>query len=99
MKAGDRFQSVVCSTEVIVIRAPADEVALSCGGQPMMPAGGALPVSAAGAATTDGALLGKRYEHELVGLELLVTRAGAGPLEAGGTPLEIKRAKPLPSSD
>ena len=30
------MRSAVCKTEVMVIAAPADELALSCGGAPMM---------------------------------------------------------------
>jgi len=32
LKAGARFQSVVCSTEIVVVKAPADPVDLCCGG-------------------------------------------------------------------
>ena len=42
--------------------------------------------------------MGKRYVDE-AGAELLVTKAGAGSLSIGTTPLEQKTAKPLPASD
>ena len=35
----------------------------------------------------------------LVGLELLVTRQGAGTLALDGKPLPVKGARPLPASD
>lgn len=46
-----------------------------------------------------GAAMGKRYAEEELGLELLVTKAGEGSLSIGTTPLGLKDAKPLPSSD
>jgi len=46
-----------------------------------------------------GTLLGKRYADGDTGLELLCTKAGEGSLSLGGTPLALKEAKPLPSSD
>jgi hypothetical protein len=45
-----------------------------------------------------GTLMGKRYVDD-GGAEVLVTKAGAGSLSIGTTPLEIKEAKPLPASD
>lgn len=47
----------------------------------------------------DGAVLGKRYADDDVGLEVLCTRAGDGALTVDGAPLLLKRAKPLPASD
>jgi len=100
LKPGARVHSAVCETEVIVVRAPADEIVLQCGGAEMLPidepaAGGA----ALDAAFSGGTLLGKRYADEELGLELLCTKAGAGSLAVDGTPLEQKSAKPLPASD
>lgn len=46
-----------------------------------------------------GAPMGKRFEDPALGLEVLVSKAGAGSLAVDGTLLEIKGAKPLPSSD
>jgi hypothetical protein len=45
-----------------------------------------------------GTVMGKRYIDDS-GAELLVTKAGAGSLSIGATPLELKTAKPLPASD
>ncbi len=49
-------------------------------------------------AFSGGTLMGKRYVDD-GGAEVLVTKAGAGSLSIGTTPLEIKEAKPLPASD
>jgi hypothetical protein len=46
-----------------------------------------------------GTQVGKRYTDEVSGLELLCTKAGKGSLSLGSTPLLLKDAKPLPSSD
>ena len=47
----------------------------------------------------DATLLGKRYADDELGLELLCTQGGDGALSIGDTPLLVKGAKPLPSSD
>lgn len=43
-------------------------------------------------------VMGKRYV-DATGAEVLVTKAGAGTLTVGSTPLVLKAAKPLPASD
>ncbi len=53
----------------------------------------------ADAADSGETLIGKRYVNEDESLELLCTKGGAGTLALDGTPLEIKQAKQLPSSD
>jgi hypothetical protein len=58
----------------------------------------ARSATAAGGAD-HGVVLGKRYVDEQSGLEVLCTKAGAGPLAADGRPLVIKAAKVLPASD
>jgi hypothetical protein len=95
-----RLESATCDTQVVVVKAPADaaDVDVRCGGEPMRPhgtGGDRLPISAEGDAT----LLGKRYADEDLGLELLCTAGGEGTLSIGDTPLLVKGAKPLPSSD
>ncbi|MGD9798216.1 MAG: hypothetical protein AB7O29_09495 [Acidimicrobiia bacterium] len=99
LKVGSRLKSAVCTTEVMVVRAPADDVALTCGGAPMT-----APGEEGGGATLDpeqagGAQLGKRYADEDLGLEVLVTKAGDGTLCVNGAVLELKGAKGLPASD
>ncbi len=97
---GDRLQSVACEAQVIVIRAPAEPVSLTCGGAPMVRIDAQSQATTPPGSGAGGALaLGKRYTDEDGGLELLIMRAGNGPLELNGSPLEIKPPKPLPSSD
>jgi hypothetical protein len=85
---------------VVVVRAPADEVELTCGGHPLVPLDAEVGADVAIQAGHDGpTLLGKRYADEALGLELLCTKAGAGGLFVNGAPLGLKEAKPLPSSD
>src|SRR5690348_5278811 len=99
LQAGLRLRSATCSTEVIVVRAGDGDVDLRCCGAPMVGFDGE-PAPAAGAGESGaGTLLGKRYVDADGTLELLCTKAGAGPLAIGETALLVKEAKPLPSSD
>ena len=102
IKNGTRLQSQVCDTQVIVVRSADSLDDLRAGGAPMVPIGtentaghSALTLDAA---LSDGNVMGKRYVDD-AGAEVLVTKAGAGSLSIGSTPLEIKEAKPLPASD
>jgi hypothetical protein len=100
LRPGLKLHSAVCDAQVVVVRAPADPVALACGGAPLLADG----EDAGGSATLDdslgdGPLLGKRYTDEGSGLELLCTRPGKGALTVDGRLLVLKGAKPLPSSD
>ena len=100
LKAGARLKSAVCATEVIVIAAPTGGADVQCGGAPMFGTGEQAPAGAtldAGAAA--GSTLGKRYISPAGDLELLCTKPGKGSLAVAGTPLVLKEAKPLPSSD
>ena len=100
IKTGARMRSAVCATEVIVVRATGADVDLRCGGQPMTPMNEARdPEASPDPELAGGNAMGKRYADEVVGLELLITKAGAGTLGIGTTPIELKDAKPLPSSD
>ena len=96
-QVGERLGSTTCTTEVIVVRPPAREVDLTCGGRPMV----AAPAERDGTEPDGGeqSLLGKRYQHSDSGLELLCTKAGSGTLRVDGEALSIKDAKNLPSSD
>jgi hypothetical protein len=99
IKNGTRLQSQVCDTQVIVVRSADSLDDLRAGGAPMVPIG----TETAGAATLNptfsgGNAMGKRYVDES-GAEVLVTKAGAGTLSVGATPLTLKEAKPLPASD
>ncbi len=44
-------------------------------------------------------VLGKRYQCEKCGTEVLCNKAGNGALECCEAAMKIKEAKPLPSSD
>ena len=99
LKPGLRLESATCDAQVVVVKVPAEaDVDLRCGGEPMRElgtGGNRLPISLEGEAT----LLGKRYADEELGLEVLCSHAGDGALTVGTTPLLVKGAKPLPSSD
>ncbi|MBN9112193.1 MAG: hypothetical protein J0I34_25830 [Pseudonocardia sp.] len=97
LRPGTRLQSVRCTTQVIVVRSPQDDVDVRCGGAPMT-AAGATATGAPDAAFAGGSVLGKRYTDG-EGLELLVTKGGEGSLSVGDTPLVVQEAKRLPSSD
>jgi hypothetical protein len=99
LKPGTRLKSAVCTTEVIVVRAPKDDVDLRCGGQPMAPMGPGGPAGSVDPTHASGTLLGKRYAAEDPGLELLCTKGGEGSLSLGEDAILQKDAKPLPSSD
>lgn len=100
LKAGTRLKSAVCDTELMVIRAPGGEAALTCGGAEMLAmaeqrAAGATPDSAHAA----GTLVGKRYVDDKDQFEFLCTKGGKGSLALAGQTLAVKQAKTLPSSD
>jgi len=97
MKPGSRLKSAVCDTEVIVVRAPAD-AAIECGGKPMV-AERPAEREAIDPAFSGGTMTGKRYVDAAGTLELLAVKAGQGSLSMGGVALDLKEAKPLPSSD
>ena len=99
LKAGTRLASGVCDTEVIVVRAPGGDVDLRCGGQAMHPKDAPAAEGSLDPKHSDRTQLGKRYAEEDLGLEVLCTKAGEGSLSIGDTPLPLKEAKPLPSSD
>jgi hypothetical protein len=99
IKNGTRLQSQVCDTQVIVVRSADSLDDLRAGGAPMVPLDGEKSADATiDPAFSDGNVMGKRYVDES-GAEVLVTKAGAGTLSIGTTPLNLKEAKPLPASD
>jgi len=96
LKAGTKLHSAVCDTDVMVIKG-SGEANITCGGAPMTAARGepgSLDPAAAG-----GTAMGKRYTNADGSIELLCIKPGKGTLAIDGTPLELKSAKPLPSSD
>jgi hypothetical protein len=100
LKPGTRLRSVVCSTEVIVVRSGGDAPDLRCGGYPLVAAdewqASELEIRSG---YEEGTMLGKRYTDESKALELLCLKAGAGSLSLGDTLLQLSGAKPLPASD
>ncbi len=99
-KAGTRLRSAVCSSELMLIVAPDHDVALTCGGTPVIELAGDPPADASiDADHQQGTLMGKRYTNETGDLEILCTKPGEGGLAVDGTALVVKGAKPLPSSD
>lgn len=100
VKPGTKLRSSVCSTEVVVVKAPKVDVELCCGGQPMVAPDGTPPEDAAlVAGFNGGTLIGKRYADADTGIEVLSTKGGEGSLSLGTAPLALKDAKSLPSSD
>ncbi|GEL21222.1 hypothetical protein PSU4_01760 [Pseudonocardia sulfidoxydans NBRC 16205] len=98
---GSRLRSTVSSTEVVVVRAPAVDLDLTCGGEPFL-AFGPSDTSPAKPGDTEAATaneLGKRYADPSGAIELLVTKAGSGVMAADGVELVRKEAKPLPATD
>ena len=99
LKPGARFQSTVCSTEVIVVKG-AGEVDLTCGGAPMVASGTGEISGSPSDDAAGGTQLGKRYGNADETIELLATKAGDGSLAAkideGGTvragPVELGRS-------
>jgi hypothetical protein len=101
VKPGTRLRSQVDGTEVIVVRSPADDLDVACGGQPMIDvAAEPEPGLAATGDPAEATQLGKRYTlGGDAAVELLVTKPGKYGLSINGTPLVLKEAKPLPASD
>lgn len=100
LKPGTKLRSTVCTTEVVVIRAPSDPVKLTCGGAPMvLSAEAGDPTGSPAEGFAGGTLLGKRYADEETGIELLCSKPGDGSLAVNGSVLDVKGAKPLPASD
>jgi hypothetical protein len=94
---GDQLASAVCSTRVVVVRAPAQAApAITCGGSPMTPAPATRPAAPDDDCHT---LIGKRYVDADGQVELLCTFSGAGELACDGIAMTIRAAKPLPASD
>jgi hypothetical protein len=100
LKPGLRLKSAVCDTQIMLVKAPAGEHLLACGGVPMIaltenpPQGVALDPQLSG-----GTLVGKRYTDAAEQFEFLCTKGGKGSLTLDSAPLLVKQVKALPSSD
>jgi len=99
IKVGARLASDVCDTEIMVVSCADSSVEISCGGTPMLEAGGDKTGASLDNSQAEGTLLGKRYVNGAGDLELLCVKAGDGSLAVNGETLVLKDAKPLPSSD
>jgi hypothetical protein len=99
MRVGSRWKSTVDTTEVMVIRGPAADVDLRCGGRPMVTSGAPGEPAPLDPAYADGTQVGKRYVDDELGLEVLCSKAGQGTLAVGDRALALQSAKPLPTSD
>jgi hypothetical protein len=98
-RAGQQLVSAVDSTAVIVIKAPAAECTVTCGGVAVATAGGPVTAADPDPALMGGPQLGKRSVDDADTIQLLCTKAGQGTLALDGSPLQIQAAKPLPASD
>ncbi len=99
LTAGSRWRSSVSETEVVVVRPAEGHHQLGCGGAAMVPVGTEAVGGTVDPALAEPTLLGKRYEDDVSGLEVLCSKAGDGALTIDGRVLAVKSAKPLPSSD
>lgn len=100
LTVGARLRSAVDDTQVIVVRAPANRVEVTCGGHPLLPVDAEVQSGVTMTVGHDGGtILGKRYVDTDSGLELLCTKAGGGALFLDDSPLPLKAATALPASD
>lgn len=97
-KPGTKLSSTVCKTQIMVLRAPAAELDISCGGAAMQ-VGDPAELSAMDSNKASGTLVGKRYTDADETMEFLCTRGGDGSVEVAGYTVGVKAAKKLPSSD
>ena len=94
------MKSAVCATEIMVLRAPATEVDVRCGGVEMLaPTESASADARLDPAYAQGTLIGKRYIDAQDRVEMLCTQGGQGSLTFEGVAMMVKQAKALPSSD
>ena len=100
LKAGAKLKSAVCDTQLMVVKAPAGEYDIRCGGLEMLAGTATAPEGAQlDPAQAEGTLIGKRYVDAEEKVELLCTKGGKGSLSIGSEALDVKQAKALPSSD
>jgi len=99
LKAGSRLQSSICDTQIMVVKAPADDVDITCGGVAMVAVGDNPVAGTPVDGLAEGSAMGKRYTNEDGSLEVLCTKPGVGSVGLGETALQLKDAKPLPASD
>jgi hypothetical protein len=84
----------------MVVLAPSDDsVDIRCGGVAMVELGSDIPEATLQEGADLGTQIGKRYINEGGTLEVLCTKPGKGALGSGEGRMNVKGAKPLPSSD
>jgi hypothetical protein len=96
-KPGIKLSSRVCKTQIMILRIPAVEMEIFCGGLPMVIGDPAEFEELQG--ENNGTLVGKRYTDETETMEFLCTRGREGTIAVSGHKIDIKSAKKLPSSD
>ena len=99
LKAGARYKSAVCDTQNMVIKAPAGDYELRCGGTEMVAPNATGSGAALDPALSGETMIGKRYVDPEEKFEFLCTKGGKGSLSLNGVKLDVKQAKQLPSSD
>ncbi|WP_063039230.1 hypothetical protein [Nocardia pseudovaccinii] len=98
LKPGTRVFSAVDSTELIVVKVPADPIELTIGGAPAV-LSAAEKYGSTPNASNGGTAIGKRYTNADATVELLCTKPGPGVPAINGEVLVLKEARPLPASD
>ncbi|MCY3884639.1 MAG: hypothetical protein OXG24_06925 [Gammaproteobacteria bacterium] len=98
LSTGQRLKSGVCTTEIMVITAPQEDLDLTCGGAPMTSNGDESNVSL-DPAFAEGTTIGKRYVNADGKLEILCVKPGQGTLAISGDRLKLKDSKKLPKTD
>jgi hypothetical protein len=100
LKPGTRLFGAADTTEVVVVRAPAEAVDLRIGGHPALTDAKSRTEGLEVTTPSEAApSIGKRYVDSSGSLELLCTKAGQGALAVGDDLCVVKDAKPLPASD
>ncbi len=85
LRTGQKLQSAVCEAQVVVVKAPAADVEVACGGAPLLEDGQDASAEL-DPSLGDGPQLGTRYADDDTGLGLLCTRPGKGALTVDGGP-------------
>lgn len=98
LSTGQRLKSGVCTTEIMVISAPQEELDLTCGGAPMTD-NGEKQNTTVDPQFAEGTTIGKRYVNVDGKLEVLCVKPGEGSLAVNGDALKLKDSKKLPKTD
>jgi len=99
VKPGMRLFSAVCSTELMVVRAPSGDVDRTIGGVPPVTSPAERTGQAPVAGHDGGVAIGKRYVDPNGSVELLATKPGPGVPAIDGAVMQVKGASALPASD